>query len=623
MAEIKVLSENIRNKIAAGEVLERPASAVKELVENSVDAGAENIEIEIADGGQSYIRVTDDGAGISQNELSMAVMRHATSKINDIDDIYKICSMGFRGEALPSIASVSRFEISSRRKDEDSAHSIIIEGGEIKSEQPCSKSFGTVVTIKDLFFNTPARRKFLKSSSSEVSAIRETITKIALAYPEIAFRFINNEKEVYNLKSQNFVLDRIGDLFGEKLLGSFLDISCDIESDIKLSGFAAMPPESNSNSKMIYTFVNRRCINHSSMLQSIRRAYEGLLAPRRYPIAFLYLAIDPGVIDINVHPTKNDIRFSDERKINGIVYRGISQAIRSGSMAMEEKDNRDSSGDNVSLISVQQNENTSCSDIAGENNKGNIVSENIVDSKAPGVSDNVFSKDVEISKDVDSSYTPAIKNMFEAKPKSEQLFSPTSKLQGFTDLKKNNFRIIGTLHASFIIVEAEEGIVFVDQHALHERIIYEELLKQKSDITVQRLLVPAVLELSEAEFQMVEDNMADLADMGFELEEFGGKTILIHAIPQLIKNRKAAELLKDCIYEISRGQSNNINFKEPFLRTIACKAAVKAGESLPDEMIISLLEDLKEKNLPFTCPHGRPFAFEISSADIRRRFERT
>ncbi|MHC4870961.1 MAG: DNA mismatch repair endonuclease MutL [Planctomycetota bacterium] len=606
MAEIRILSEHIRNKISAGEVLERPASAVKELLENAIDADSDYVEIEIADGGQSYIRVSDNGSGISSDNIKTAVMRHATSKIYDIDDIYKINSMGFRGEALPSIAAVSRFEMSSRTAAENSGFSVEIEGGQITAEKPCSQAPGTVIKVRDLFYNTPARRKFMKSEASEASAVRKIVTRTAMAYPEVSFKYINNDKIVLNLQKRDNVLDRISDLTDARFSIEALPVNESIADKLHVSGFIGAPPVSAANSKSIYTFVNRRYISHQSLNLAIRRAFEGVLPARRYPIAYIYIALDPADIDINVHPTKSDIRFSDERKVNGLVYRAVAEAIRQKNKFISPPDN-------------------SCTKIDNkiDEDKVIIAEPAAVYSAPPGKVSNPearFPKKTAADKVNISLFAGADADI---PCESKIPINHTSRVQPLQESQKSRFNILCQTHDSFILVETESGVMFIDQHALHERIIYEELMKRKVDITVQKLLVPAVVELSDDEFGIIMENLNILQDMGFELEEFGSKTILIHAVPQLLKKTNAAELLKDCIFELSTGNTVMVDFREPFIRTIACKAAVKAGDRLPDQMILGLLDDMNEKNIPFTCPHGRPFAFEVSLSDISRRFERT
>ncbi len=445
----------------------------------------------------------------------------------------------------------------------------------------------------------------MKSQGAEVSAIRDIITKLALTYPEVAFKFINQEKVILDLDGCNNVLDRICSIFGNELKECFVEVRFKLDDNISISGFVARTPESRANSKSIYTFVNRRWITHNSIIHSVRRAYDGLLPPRRFPIAFLFIAINPNEIDINVHPTKSDIRFSNEREINGSIFRAVTEALRSENIC-KNKDN---------LINERINITT---EIPKNFNRNSLLKENHV--KYHETKENISRPSIT---KVNSDEEFAKKPYAQTKIKSilpQQNMLPFNSLDSF---KKSDYKILGQSHNSFIIVESKTGVLFIDQHALHERIIFEELLKQRTDISVQRLLVPAVLELSAEEYSIVIENSSHLNDMGFELENFGNRTILIHTMPVLLKTTKAAELLKDCIFELSTGNTSKLDFKAPFIKTIACKAAIKAGDRLPDEMIIGLLMDLEKKSLAFTCPHGRPFAFEIGIDDIKRRFERT
>ncbi|MFW5856452.1 MAG: DNA mismatch repair endonuclease MutL, partial [Planctomycetota bacterium] len=332
MGHIHILPEAVRNRIAAGEVVERPTSVVKELVENALDAGAAQISVEIRDGGRTRIRVVDDGPGIASDDIETAVVRHATSKIRDIDDIFRVTSMGFRGEALPSIAAVSRLEIISRTPDAAAGELLLVEGGEVRERRPASRAAGTAVTVRDLFFNTPARRKFLRSERAESAAIHEALVRLALAHPEAGFRLESGEKVVFETPVHDDVLSRVADLFGRDLVDALVPLTLADGDALRVSGFVARPPEARANSRGIHVFLNRRWIRHPALVHVTRQAFEGLLPARRYPVAFLFLEIDPASVDVNVHPTKEEVRFADERRVTGAVVGAVRYALRQASL---------------------------------------------------------------------------------------------------------------------------------------------------------------------------------------------------------------------------------------------------------------------------------------------------
>ncbi|MBN1257707.1 MAG: DNA mismatch repair endonuclease MutL, partial [Planctomycetes bacterium] len=512
MPEIHLLPEQVRNRIAAGEVLERPASAVKELVENAIDANATAIEIEIAEGGRSLLRVADNGHGIPSKQLATAVLRYATSKIHDVADIFKITSMGFRGEALPSIAAVSYLEIASRTPNADAGEVLVIKGGEVLSQSPSGRAPGTAVTVRDLFYNTPARRKFLKSARSEAAAIHEAIIRLALGHPEIAYRFINGGKTVLDLPQHSDVLSRLGGLFGEETLRSLIPIHYQAGVGVTISGFIGRPPESRANSRGIYTFVNRRYISHPPLTHVLRQAFEGTLPARRYPLAYVFLAITPEEIDINVHPTKLDIRFSEPRMILGALHRAVETALRGGDDSELE--------------------------------------EEIIKSGRSLVNTKPGSEPATINPSPPGSTAAESAGVYTEQPRKAPTFSRSAPASGKVPRaaeasgkaglfhlnqlpEAGNFRVLGQAHDSYLVVESTDGVLLIDQHALHERLIYEEL-RQTRNPASQKLLVPAVVELTPEEFAICEEIKDELVEMGFQVEPFGEDTLSLQAVPTVV-----------------------------------------------------------------------------------------
>ncbi|MHC4886088.1 MAG: DNA mismatch repair endonuclease MutL [Planctomycetota bacterium] len=614
MPGIQVLSEAVRNRIAAGEVIERPASVVKELVENAIDAGSTAITVEVEDGGQSLIRVTDNGCGIPEDELSVAVLRHATSKIRDVEDIFHIASLGFRGEALPSIAAVSRLEMVSRTENQDHACSVVIEGGEIQRTQPSSGGVGTSITVQDLFYTTPARRKFLKSPRSEISVIHELITRLAIANPEIGFALSNGPKTVLRCAPCEEVIDRLASLFSPDLPGHLLPVeAAAAEQGITLSGFVGSPSETRANSKGIYLFMNRRWIKLPALNQVIRQSYEGVLPPRRYPITFLFLGVDPERVDVNVHPTKEEVRFRDERTVLGLIHRAVGMALRK-------------EGSAPSIRGVAPPPSDSSSDSVPAR------------TASPSQPDTPFT----ITREHTPEYTPNLPTPTSPPQTPRQHTIPSAaaspqpqvvqralvdsrastELTDERDPGASDYRVVAQVLDSFLVVEKSDGLVLIDQHALHERLIYEELLHRDREPVRQMLLVPASVELDASEWEAYEQVAEDLAQMGFGIEPFGEKTISLQAVPQVVKGVKAVSFLKECMAALAEGRTAS-DLREPLLRTIACKAAVKAGDRLPDGQVTALLERLEEGGIPSTCPHGRPFTFTLSLDELYRKFDRT
>jgi DNA mismatch repair protein MutL len=630
---INILPEHVRNRISAGEVLERPCSAIKELVENSIDAGANRVRIEIRDGGTSFMKVTDNGCGISSEDLPVAVLRHATSKISDVDDIFKITSKGFRGEALPSIASVSRMKISSAVDGED-GNLLDISGGDIVSQQPCSQATGTDVEISDLFYNTPARRKFLKSFGAETAATREMLTRLALSHPEVGVSFVNNGKTVFDISPHNDILSRINSLFKSDTTDILTEVNFAQKDDIQVSGFTSIPPEGRATGKSIYTFVNRRWISHPSLNAVIRKSYEGVLPPRRFPVSFIFIALNPEEIDVNVHPTKFDIRFHQERMVLGAVRRAIIEGIRGARPSdcqihgFDETANITGVSGEAEPVYKKSYREPEKLAVQRENFPDQSIDEQVKTSIPVIVPDSDGMHQDKVSGSTGKEESSLLKNSISSLASKAPDISEPSKNQqkGFfseEETPRSSTRIIDQIFDSYLVLEAEEGVMFVDQHALHERIIYEELKKKKDEIVSQQLLVPAIVELSPDEFRVYLELKNELEGLGFGVDTFGDTTVSVNAIPAVVRKVKPRELIRDTISELEQGSVSPSNIREPLIKMMACKAAIKAGDRLPDGEVLNLIKMMNEKDIPLTCPHGRPFAFVLSESEIRRRFERT
>ncbi|MFH0910065.1 MAG: DNA mismatch repair endonuclease MutL [Planctomycetota bacterium] len=640
MPEIRVLPEKVWNRIAAGEILERPANAVKELVENAIDASAGRVEVEISEGGRSLIRVIDDGEGIPSRELALAVRPHATSKIRDADDLFHILTKGFRGEALSSIAAVSRLEIASSTGGAGaSGHALSVAGGEAGGEEPRARARGTTVAVRDLFFNTPARRKFLKSPQAEAAAVHRLLACLSLAHPEVSFRLQSNGKEVFDLPAVADVRARIGDLFGRETREALLPVEYRAEAGLAVSGFIARPPESQANARGIHVFLNRRWILHPPLVHVVRQGFEGALPPRRYPVAFIFLAVDPGRVDVNVHPTKQEVRFEEERKVLGSVHRAVAQALRGEAAppAPSPPEGKEGRGADASAGRGGRTESLRERQKAAEAAPAYVPTAEIPSRKHPSMR---FARRYDVP--VRLSRPPAEGEALpagdapvpgdtiiivegEALPAGD---APARTAQGrvFSEAelpRRPLYRVLGQAHGRVLCVECEAGVMLIDQHALHERLLYEELRSASGPVFSQKLLVPAVVELRPDEWAVFHELEGELARMGFQAEPFGERTIAIQAAPAALAGVRLGPLLRDTLAELAGGKVPTRELAEPFLKTLACRAAVKAGERLPEGAVVALLERLEEERTPLTCPHGRPISLTLTIEDLNRRFGRT
>lgn len=569
MGLIKILPEILINKIAAGEVVERPASVVKELIENSIDADADEILIDISLGGKKLIRVSDNGIGMSREDALLAFERHATSKIYEEGDLERISTMGFRGEALPSITSVSKVVIVTAEKGASSGTKIEMEGGKMIKISEAGSPHGTVIEIRNLFFNTPARLAFLKGHNTELSHIVGTVESEALGHPEISFILNHNKKVLLTLpKSGNFI-ERIHQIYGRNLVENLLEIKSDSLSRdpnrISLIGYISKPPYSRADRSLQTIFINRRAVRNPVVSHAISEGYHSLIMKDRYPVAFLFLEIDHKEVDVNVHPTKREVRFRNSSLIHDIIVRVIREAL-----------------------SI----------------------------KAP----------VEIHEvEEEGSATERVKDALERYMRKSEIAFAEERRQinlGFA-LKSKSPIPEAFLHAfeSYIVTVDGKGITIIDQHAAHERILYEKLKGER--IEIQRLLVPEKIELSKKEFLMLVEKLSTLKTLGIEMEEFGRNTYVIRTIPALLKGADPKRLLLDILGELEKSEgTSKIGEIEKIKTLIACHGAVRANQPLTNEEMEYLIEELNRTELPHTCPHGRPTTVKFRLSDLEKLFKR-
>ena len=569
MGNIVLLDDLTINKIAAGEVIERPANVVKELVENSIDAGANKIVIEVKNGGKTFIKITDNGKGISQEDMPISLERHATSKIRKIEDLEKTYTMGFRGEALASISAISILTMQSKTKEEFTGTKIVAKAGNIIEAEECGMQVGTTILVENLFFNTPVRYKFLKQDATEFRYIKDWVQKVALANPNISFRLLNDGKSVFFTNGNGNIFDIIYLMYGKEIKENLLEVN--YESDnIKVTGVIGNTMISRDNRKEQILFLNKRNIKNNVLINSADQAFKGGVGIGKYGFYILNLDMPADFYDVNVHPTKMEVRFKDEDKIYKVLY----HAIKSTMLKFEFLGNNENEEHNEEYI---------------QNELDFLTNE--YENKAPN----------EIGYNINNIETD--KNQrFELRKREE---SRTIK-----------YKYLGILFRTFIIIEVENEMFLIDQHAAHERVLYEKIkenYKQKISQNSQMMLIPEVINLTHREMEFVKNNMELFINTGFDIELFGENSIKINGIPDLEYKAKTQNIFMDILDEMLTNERTSIkDVEERFIATVACKAAVKANMDLSKPEVENLIQSLLSLNNPYTCPHGRPTTIKIS-----------
>lgn len=625
---IRVLPDVVQNKIAAGEVVERPASVVKELVENAVDAGASRINIEVEEGGMRSIRISDDGSGMSRDDLLLSIERHATSKIRDVEDIFSITTMGFRGEALPSIASVSRLTISTCTEGEEAGNSLKVTGGKREGIMPAPPRKGTVVEVNDLFFNTPARRKFMKSQAGEMGAINETITRIALANYRTGFYVKGNGKKSMELPARHSLAERITDLFGRNI--ELLPVEYTTSSgELRITGYCGKPPESRGNSKFIYTLLNNRWIRHSGVNRGIIDAYQGSIAPRRYPFAVICFEIDPAKVDVNAHPTKEVVRFENDSLFVGGCRKALEKVLRydnaNSDFDFERRESENARRSDAIRTEVEsyiagtsQGSGGSFKESGPRYIRNVDFREASVKTGFGGDSGTVKNGALLSSNKTESarSCLAESKMIFDGLSADKDVF--TEKQTSLDIDKPGKYRYVGQVGGKYIIAEYEDGVVFIDQHALHERWNYNRLSGRERSLDAQRLLIPVEIELSAVEQGLIAESMVVLEEAGFEMKLEGSK-LVITAHPDIVRPHNIEQVVRDMLSDIDASPVKE--YRDRINASLACRSAVLFGTNLSDELCMDLLEKLGSGAL-FTCPHGRPTKIAFTWKDLAYKFDR-
>ena len=599
VSQIRILSDDLANQIAAGEVVERPASVVKELIENSIDAQATLIRLDIEGGGKKKIRIMDNGMGMTPNECLLAFSRHATSKISRFEDLQNIRSLGFRGEALPSIASIAKVRCTSARSEIEGGKLVVVEGGEVIEEKDASCSRGTTIEVAQLFYVTPARSKFLKGDSTEFSHITQIVTQQALAYPNIQFHLTHNGREVINTLPSEQLHYRIAELFGPDLAKSLIEV--DVKSgDYQMKGFVSNPVYTRPSRNAQYCFVNGRFVRDKVILHATQQGYSHLLPKGQHPAMFLYLMMDPKLVDVNVHPSKAEVRFAFQQDLHQFVAQGVRAALeKNHQVNLTKREETD--------ISIQESPHSFSQEL-------NCNVSQLIDKSASSFQGNLSQPERAMLRPEESAMLSQQINWFDKTP------SPVS------NLIYSEFEPLGQLDRSFIIMQGKKGILVVDQHVAHERILYEQFrgAAKNRKVEVQKLLFPLPLELSAEDTEVLTPNVPRLLELGLELELFGKNEFLLRSVPAILKNGDHENLIRETIDALPREAHDDVlNAKyEDLLIMMSCRNAIKVNHTLNFDQIQKLISDLEKTSMPYTCPHGRPISLLFDINDILKKFLR-
>jgi len=602
MSRIRLLPETVASQVAAGEVVERPASVVKELVENSIDAGARKIDILIRRGGISLVRVIDDGCGMDRDDALLSLERHATSKIRSVSDLEAIATLGFRGEALPSIASVSRFRLTTREQDAVAGTEIVVNGGKIDIVRDGGEAPGTQVEVRSLFYNVPARRKFLRAENTESRNIEHQLHLQAIGHAKVAFTFARDDRVVFQLPATATLIDRIRDLYGNELLEKLLPLNGVGSSQIRISGLIGQAGLSRQTRAQQLVFVNGRAIESPLITTAVREGYHTALMKGQYPVTFLFLELDPGAVDVNVHPAKREVRFRDPNGVREAIVRCIQATLARGRADWQEKFRAPPAQvsaqplvdltlrPQVSVPEVSHRELPQCptAEIVGQAHRLPVPP-------------------------ADSA-------------RSDPDWPSLAQQKRVERAATARFQIIGVLNKLYVLMENVDGLVLVDQHAAHERILFEELRRRMEEqgVPSQKLLITQTFELPPRDADWIEQNMSILQKMGIGIESFGPNTFKIDSLPGFLNVTDGAQFMRKVIDDLKSAsdRSSPLRLGEDMIAKSVCRHAVKANDPLRYLEVEKLIQDLLECDLPYCCPHGRPTMIQISNVELEKKFGR-
>ena len=623
---IHVLDEKTANKIAAGEVVERPSSVIKELTENALDAGATTVEIEIADGGSSYMRVSDNGSGMSEEDAKKSIIRHGTSKISSIEDIFSITSLGFRGEAVPSIAAVSELVMTTRMNDTDLAFRMVLSGGSVKEEEHTGASVGTTMEVRNLFFNTPARKKFMKSERTESSKISDIITKLALTRPDVAFTFINNGRTVLQTGGTGDDLETIAAIYGAAVAKEVFPVTYENEN-FTIHGFVGKPSLLKSTRAWQTCIVNRRVIHNAVVFKAIENAYHAMLPKSGYPFALLYVETDPATIDVNVHPAKTEIKFADEQQMYRAVYHCIITALMS-----REKPEQIATPVNLSTRQIEKA--VPAKEV--ENRQGSFT----------------FStpRDGGFSTEVRRNNGGSLEHGYVPVQRQDKPYTPEPHVKAYAAGEENPFSAVreelsesvkehsvihfdgdedvfiplGAVADCYIVAKKGEDLYLIDQHAAHERVRYDKFCKRTESMPSQQLLTAEFVEADSSDMQLFSEKEEIFRDLGYIYTEAGPTTLRMEAIPADLPTSHIADSLQEICHILHESpQTDKATLRHSALAYLSCHGAVKAGDTLNVREMKELLEALFHTETPYVCPHGRPIIVRFTPGELAKLFKRT
>jgi DNA mismatch repair protein MutL len=597
MSRIRLLPEILASQVAAGEVIERPASVVKELVENSIDAGARKIEVSIRRGGISLIRVVDDGCGMDRDDALLSLERHATSKLRTAADLAAIATLGFRGEALPSIASVSRFRLTTREREAIAGTEIIVAGGKIETVRDGGEAPGTQIEVRSIFYNLPARRKFLRTENTESRNLEHQLHLQATGHPEIAFALVRDERVVFQLPAAGSLLERIRDLHGKELVERLLPIEEEKSAAIRIGGLIGQAGVSRQTRSQQLVFVNGRAVENAVLTTALREGYHTALMKGQFPVTFLFLDLDPAAVDVNVHPAKREVRFRDPNAVREAVVAAVRRTLESGRREWQEQFRAPA------------------------------------DPVAAGIADPRPSPAAPVSIGPRSSLPDTTEALPLRHPQPNESFVSAQAASNWNDqpaaalaAREQQFQIIGVLNKLYVLMENQEGLVLVDQHAAHERILFEELRRRMEEqgVPSQRLLLAQTFELAPRDAEWVERNAATLQKMGIGIEPFGQNAFKIDSLPTFLDLSDPVTFMRkviDGLKSASNG-SSALRLGEEMIAKTVCRHAVKANDPLRYLEVEKLITDLLQCDLPYCCPHGRPTMIQISHLELEKKFGR-
>lgn len=647
---IQVLDQETINKIAAGEVIERPSSVVKELVENAIDAGATAVTIEIKDGGISFIRITDNGSGISKDDIPMAFLRHSTSKIKSIKDLMNVSSLGFRGEALSSIAAVSQVELITKIADDFTGSRYVIEGGNEISLEEVGAPDGTTFIVRNLFYNTPVRRKFLKTAATEAGYVNALIEHLSLSHPDISFRFINNNQNKLHTSGNMNLKDIIYGVYGRDITSNLMEISGKTQ-DVEITGFIGKPVICRGNRGYENYYINGRYIKSSIITKAIEEAYKGYIMPHNYPFTAIHFKINPSIMDVNVHPTKMELRFSKNEFVYRFVLETVKECLANRELAARVKlpdpvkqQQFTKSPENIKQTEksyVQENTDSkpyqaprieppreSFYNSTESSVKQKTVNENQTTGFIKNITDYTKMPPTRLPEPFEIKRSDEMikedKKIYEAEKKqeAEQLSMFDTPLM--SGKAKADYRIIGQLFETYWLIEYEDKFYMMDQHAAHEKILYERFMNhlKVKDMDTQMIMPPVIIELNMQQEDAYKRNKQAFSRLGFEIEEFGGNAYKVNGLPAGLPNINLKQMLIDMIDGLTDDNSTDLDIITERVATMSCKAAVKGNNKLSFEEAKELIEELMQAENPYNCPHGRPTLIVMSKYEVERKFKR-